>query len=82
MRVRPRQYGSWLFPVMVVTAALVVGFGALGLAVITGHMRGGAGGAPGQKDGALVTADANSANPALTAKAQPGAGLTGRHGQN
>jgi hypothetical protein len=62
MRIRPRQHGSWLFPVMVVAAASAIALGCLGLAFVTGHLRT----APGQPPAgdALVTA----AGPA-TAKA-------------
>jgi hypothetical protein len=62
MRMRPRQHGSWLFPVMVVAAASAIAFGCLGLAIVTGHLRT----VPGQPPAgdALVTA----AGPA-TAKA-------------
>lgn len=58
MRVRPRQNGSWLFPVMVVAAAMAMAFGALGLALVTGHLRDGGTTPPADQDGALVTAQA------------------------
>jgi hypothetical protein len=58
MRGRPRPHGSWLFPVMVIAAASVVAFGAYGLVVVTGHLRGGGAGST-PRDGGLVTAEAS-----------------------
>ena len=80
MRVRPRQQGSWLFPVMVVAAASVVAFGCLGLAIVTGHLRVAP---PGKGDGdALVTAEALPlAKAATTVKVDNGGGGIGL-GQN
>ena len=74
MRVRPRQHGSWLFPLMVVTAASVVVFGALGLAMVTGYLRGKP--ASGNGDN-LVTAEATGPVKAVaTGKADGAPGLT------
>jgi hypothetical protein len=73
MRVRRQQHGSWLFPLMVVTAATVVAFGALGLAMVTGHLRGKPASGGGDN---LVTAEANGPVKAATGKAEGAAGLT------
>lgn len=77
MRVRPQQHGSWLFPVMVVAAASVVAFGALGLAVVTGHLRGKPATEP-----ALVTAEAGTSKASAPGNVDGTAGLAGSMGQN
>jgi hypothetical protein len=80
MRVRPQQQGSWLFPLMVVAATCVVAFGALGVAVVTGHLRGKP--SPGTGDN-LVTAEANGpAKGAVTGKVDSAAGLAAPIGHN
>jgi hypothetical protein len=76
MRIRPRQHSSWLFPAMVVAAASVVAFGALGAAVVTGHL----GVEPG--DDALVTAEAGGPAKASTAGQSGAVGLPGTVGHN
>ena len=82
MRIRPRQNGSWLFPVMVVAAASAVAFGCLGLAFITGHLRT----APGQQPpgDALVTAEGPGTTPKVMPRAANDAAhsLTGGVGHN
>jgi hypothetical protein len=81
MRIRPRQNGSWLFPVMVVAAASAVAFGCLGLAFITGHLRTAPGHAP--AGDALVTAEGPGTPKTMPRAANdPSAALAGGVGHN
>jgi hypothetical protein len=75
MRGRPRQQGSWLFPVMVIAAASVVAFGAYGVAVVTGHLRGGGAGTAPRDGGGLVTAEAGAQAKGVTAAKGPAGGV-------
>lgn len=66
MRVRAPNKGPWLFPVMVVAAALTVAFGFVGLAAVTGHLP--ASVAAHGPDGAGQIADSAASTVALGAR--------------